>query len=84
VAKTPSDEYLEILGADFKEARERAGMSQKKLAEVSGVGRTGIVNLEAAKRNISILIGQMLADGMGVPYASLITEVEKRWSKRKK
>lgn len=59
-------------------------MSQKKLAEVSGVGRTGIVNLEAAKRNISILIGQMLADGMGVPYASLITEVEKRWSKRKK
>ncbi|MBK8037761.1 MAG: helix-turn-helix domain-containing protein [Verrucomicrobiaceae bacterium] len=84
MAKTPSDEYLEILGAVFKEARERAGMSQKKLAEVSGVGRTGIVNLEAAKRNISILIGQMLADGMGVPYASLITEVEKRWSKRKK
>ena len=84
MAKTPSDEYLEILGNVFKEARERVGMSQKKLAEVSGVGRTGIINLEAGKRSISILIGQMLADGMGVSYASLITEVGKRWSKRKK
>ena len=84
MAKTPSDEYLEILGVVFKEARERVGMSQKKLAEVSGVGRTGIINLEAGKRSISILIGQMLADGMGVSYASLITEVGKRWSKRKK
>ncbi len=31
-----------------------------------------------------MLIGQMLADGMGVPLASLITEVEKKWKKRKK
>jgi transcriptional regulator with XRE-family HTH domain len=84
VAKTPSEAYLEVLGAVFKEARERAGMSQKKLAEVSGVGRTGVVNLEAGKRNISILIGHLLANGMGVSYASLIEEVEERWSKRRK
>lgn len=73
-----------MLGAVFKEARERAGMSQKQLADVSGVGRTGVVNLEAGKRNISILIGHLLAKGMGVPYATLINEVEERWSKRKK
>ena len=59
-------------------------MSQKKLAEKSSVGRTGVVNLEAGKRNISILIGQMLADGMGVAYSDLIEEVEKRWKNPKK
>lgn len=59
-------------------------MSQKKLAEKSGVGRTGIVNLEAGQRNISILLGQMLADGMGVAYSELIEEVERRWKNRKK
>jgi transcriptional regulator with XRE-family HTH domain len=78
VVKTPSDEYAEILGDVFKETRERVGLSQKKLAEISGVGRTGIVSLEAAKRNPSILIGQMLAGGMDVPFASLIAEVERR------
>lgn len=84
MAKTPPDEYAEILAAVFTEAREAAGMSQKKLAEVSGVGRTGIINVEAAKRNPSILICQMLADGMGVSLAGLITEVEKRRKRRKR
>lgn len=84
MAKTPSDEYAAILGEVFKAARERAGLSQKKLSEISGVGRTGIITLESAQRNPSILIVQMLADGMGVPLASLIQEVEKEWKKVKK
>lgn len=84
MAKTPSDQYAAILGEVFKAARERAGLSQKKLSEISGVGRTGIITLESAQRNPSILIVQMLADGMGVPLASLIQEVEKEWKKVKK
>ena len=84
MATTPPDEYAQTLATVFREAREAAGMSQKKLAELSGVGRTGIVNFEAAKRNPSILICQMLADGMGVSLSSLITEVEKQTKKGKK
>ena len=84
MATAPPDQYAKTLAAVFKEAREAAGLSQKKLADVSGVGRPGIINLEAAKRNPSILICQMLADGMGIPLASLIAEVEKRFKKRKK
>ncbi len=84
MARTPSDEYASILGKVFKAARERAGLSQKRLSEVSGVGRTGIITLESAQRNPSILIVQMLADGMDVPLASLIQEVEKEWKKIKK
>lgn len=81
---TPSDEYAAILGKVFKDARERAGLSQKRLSEISGVGRTGIITLEAAQRNPSVLIVQMLADGMGVPLSDLIETVEKEWKKRKK
>ena len=84
MAKTPSDEYAAILGKVFKDARERAGMSQKKLSEISGVGRTGIITLESAQRNPSILIVQMLADGMGIPLSELISIVEKEWRKSKK
>ncbi len=84
MAKTPSDEYAAILGKVFKDARERAGLSQKKLSEISGVGRTGIITLESAQRNPSILIVQMLADGLGIPLSELITTVEKEWKKRKK
>jgi transcriptional regulator with XRE-family HTH domain len=84
VAKTPSDEYAAILGKVFKDARERAGLSQKKLSEISGVGRTGIITLESAQRNPSILIVQMLADGLGIPLSELITTVEKEWKKLKK
>jgi transcriptional regulator with XRE-family HTH domain len=84
VAKTPSDEYAAILGKVFKDARERAGLSQKKLSEISGVGRTGIITLEAAQRNPSILIVQMLADGLGVPLSDLVATVEREWKKRKK
>lgn len=84
MAKTPSDEYAAILGKVFKDARERAGLSQKKLSEISGVGRTGIITLEAAQRNPSILIVQMLADGMEIPLSDLIAAVEKEWKKRKK
>lgn len=84
MAQTPSDEYAAILGKVFKNARERAGLSQKKLSEISGVGRTGIITLESAQRNPSILIVQMLADGMGVQLSDLIAAVEKEWKKRKK
>jgi DNA-binding XRE family transcriptional regulator len=73
-----TDQFVEALAAVFREAREKSGMSQKRLAETSGVGRTGIVTLEAGQRIPSILICKMLADGMGVQLNSLLAEVEKK------
>lgn len=72
-----------MLATVFKEAREEAGLSQKKLADISGVGRTGIVTLEAGQRIPSILICKMLADGLKLPLAELVGEVEKRLSSRR-
>ena len=78
MASQPSDRFAEALAAVLKDTREKAGLSQKKLAELSGVGRTGIVTIEAGLRLPSVWLCKMLADGMGVSLASLMTEVERR------
>ena len=59
-------------------------MSQKKLAEVSGVGRSGIVTIEAGKRIPSVLLCKMLADALDRPLTDLISEIERRMGSGKK
>lgn len=78
-----SQQFCVTLGSVFKEARERAGLSQKKLAEVSGVGRTGIVTLESGQRIPSMLTCKMLADGMNVSLSVLVEELERRVKKHR-
>lgn len=62
----------------------RANMSQRQLAELSGVGRSGIVTFEKGGRNCSMLLGKMLSDGLNVPFSELIAEAERRFAKGKK
>lgn len=71
-------QFTQTLAEVFREAREDAGLSQKKLAEISKVGRTGIIMLEAGTRVPSILICKLLADGIGVPLSTLVAQVEAR------
>jgi len=78
VAFQPSDRFAEVFAAVLVEAREKAGLSQKKLADLSGVGRSGIVTIEAGQRLPSIWLCKMLADGLKISLADLIAEVEKR------
>ena len=78
MANPPPDQFSSVLASVFKETREKAGLSQKRLSEISGVGRTGIVTMEAGGRIPSILICKMLADGMKVPLADIVAEVERR------
>jgi DNA-binding XRE family transcriptional regulator len=78
VANPPPERFSRVLASVFKETREKAGLSQKRLSEISGVGRTGIVTMEAGERIPSILICKMLADGMRVPLADIVAEIERR------
>ena len=84
MSQNDAERFAEALAAVFTEAREQAGLSQKKLAEISGVGRTGIVTFEAGDRNISMLLCKMLADGIGQPLADLVEKAEQRAKKRDK
>lgn len=78
MALQPSERFAKALAAVLKDARENAGLSQKKLAALSGVGRTGIVTIEAGLRLPSIWLCKMLADGLNMPLGALMDEVEKR------
>lgn len=78
VAGPSPQQFSLILGTLFREARERAGLSQKQLSAISGVGRTGIVTLEAGHRIPSMLTCMMLADGLKINLSNSIEELERR------
>jgi DNA-binding XRE family transcriptional regulator len=78
VASQPSERFAKALAAVPKDARENAGLSQSRLAALSGVGRSGIVTIEAGSRLPSIWLCKMLADGLNVPLGALMDRVEKR------
>ena len=78
MALQPSERFAKALAAVLKETRENAGLSQKKLAALSGVGRTGIVTIEAGLRLPSIWLCKLLADGLNTPLGTLMAEVEDR------
>ena len=59
------------------EARRAAGLSQKQLADRTGVGRSGIVTMEQGRRMPSSENLKRLADGIGVPLAELVARAEK-------
>lgn len=81
LSQNDAEQFAEALAAVFTEARVQAGLSQKKLAAKTGVGRTGIVTFEGGGRNISMLLCKMLADGIGRPLFELIQEAEIRAKK---
>ena len=58
---------LEKFGAVVRRLRNKRGISQEKLAELSGLHRTYISLLERGKRNISLLTIIKVAKGLKVP-----------------
>ena len=59
-------------GARLRRVRERAGISQEKLADLAGLHRTYVSSVERGKRNISILNIERLARALGVSMAKLM------------
>lgn len=57
--------------------RKAKGWSQKKLSDESGVSQTYISELEANKKQPTILIAQKLAAALHVSLSDLISETSK-------
>ena len=55
----------EIIRAEIK-SRKAAGMTQKELAERTGINQADISKLENGTRNPSVNLLKRLADGMGM------------------
>jgi transcriptional regulator with XRE-family HTH domain len=61
-------------GARLREMREKAGISQEKLAELAGLHRTYVSSVERGKRNISIQNIERLAAALKTTMAELMPD----------
>ena len=63
------EDVLIAFGDQLRELRNQKGMSQEKLAELSGLHRTYIGGVERGERNVSVLNVYKLASALSVSPA---------------
>lgn len=59
-------------GENLRKVRQKAAISQEKLAELAGLHRTYVSSIERGERNISLLNIEKLAIALAVPLAKLM------------
>lgn len=68
-------ELMHIFASNVKKYRIKQNISQEKLAELSGLHRTYICDIESEKRNISIKNIEKIAQALKVePFQLFVTE----------
>jgi XRE family transcriptional regulator, regulator of sulfur utilization len=63
------------IGANIRQLRSKAGFSQEGLAELAGVNRTHMGQLERGECNVTIQTLKIIADALGVKVSDLIKGV---------
>lgn len=59
-------DIIRVFGSNVRHYRELKGISQEKLAEMSGLHRTYISDIERFQRSISLSNVQKIADALGI------------------
>ena len=68
-------ELIVVFGTNLRRYRERLGVSQEKFAEMCGLHRTYISDIERFQRNISLSNIQKIAHALKIePYKLLIND----------
>lgn len=67
--------FLHVLGDQIRTARHRLGLSQRQLAEKSGVSRNFLSLVERGATGFEVLRLVYLADGLGIDPAELLAAV---------
>ena len=68
-------DIIRVFGSNVRHYRELKGISQEKLAELSGLHRTYISDIERFQRSISISNVQKVADALEIePYKLFLQE----------
>lgn len=62
----------QILAANLRAARARAGLSQEGLADSAGIDRTYVSALERARYSATVDVLEKLADALGVEAWTLL------------
>ena len=76
VTRSKSERKQTVFGANLKRLRDRAGMSQVRLADLAGVGRATIVRIERGDvGGPNPATAEALAGALGVPTAEFWSQV---------
>lgn len=69
-----SDSILNVFGENLKKYRIKKGLSQEKFAEICGLHRTYISDIERFKRNISLDNIQKISEALGIETYKLFVK----------
>ncbi len=67
-------DIIRVFGSNVRHYRELKGISQEKLAELSGLHRTYISDIERFQRSISLSNVQKIADALEIDPFKLFIE----------
>lgn len=67
-------DIVKVFGTNLKKYRNELGVSQEKLAEMSGLHRTYISDIERFRRSIALDNIQKIADALGIETYKLFLE----------
>lgn len=71
--KNGADEYSARLGMAIRIMRVQTGLSQELFACKHDINRTYMTDIELGRRNITVGMGQRIADGLGLTLVQLLT-----------
>ena len=67
-------DILKVFGANLRKYRTKKGLSQEQFAEICGLHRTYISDIECFQRNVSLENVQRIADALGIESYKLLQE----------
>lgn len=69
-----SIDIIKVFGANLRKYRTKKGLSQEQFAEICGLHRTYISDIECFQRNVSLENVQRIADALGIESYKLLQE----------
>jgi transcriptional regulator with XRE-family HTH domain len=69
-------EILKRFGENLREHRQRAGLSQEKLAAKAGIHRTYVGGAERGERNVALVNIVRLAEALNITPAELLKRLD--------
>lgn len=68
------DDILRIFASNVRKERQKLGISQEKLAELSGLHRTYIGAVERCEKNITLISAQKIANALKICLPLLLNK----------
>ena len=67
-------DIIKVFGTNLKKMRLEKGLSQERFAEICGLHRTYLSDIECFQRNVSLETVQKIADALGIDTYKLFME----------